>query len=393
MLEVKEVLVGDMSVKQSLSGEINNRVEVIYPSLIDIEVTPSKEVQTFKHEGSYGYDNVVVKAIPEIELESKVVTPTKSIQTVEAEKGYDGLSQVIVNPIPSEYIVPSGELEITENGIYDVSNVTSANVDVPIGGGVTPSIGFTVDEWNSEGYATKISTYGITTIPKYAFYVYNTTYLTMFSKYLETVTFNDELTIIDTSAFCYNSNLNISSLPKSITTIGKYAFEYCNNSNLTIFDFTNDGISGIRKIDNYAFNNNKMPKVSFINNNTGTTNILYVNDYAFRGNTNLTELYIEGNVYLQYSPFTGCTNLKKIHLKPNANNSITFYSASFNNFANLDTIIIEGTYNQSAITITNTPIANGTGFIYVDDSKVDYYKSASGWSTYASQIKPISELK
>ena len=274
-----------------------------------------------------------------------------------------------------------------ENILNDVDNLPNAS-----SGGVIPTVGFTVDEWNSEGYATKISTYGITTIPKYAFYTYNTTYLTMFSKYLETVTFNDELTIIDSSAFHYSSNLNISSLPKSIKTIGTYAFGYCNNSNLTIFDFTNDGISGTRKIDKYAFRNNKMPKISLINNITGTTNKLYVNDYAFQGNTDLTELYIEGNVYMQYTPFVGCTNLKKIHLKPNANGSITFYSSSFANYANLDTIIIEGTYTGISMTITGTPIANGTGYIYVDDSMVDYYKSASVWSTYANQIKPISEL-
>ena len=63
MIGVKEVLAGDISVKESLAGEINNGVKVISPSLIDLEVTPSKEKQTFKHEGSYGYDNVVVNAV------------------------------------------------------------------------------------------------------------------------------------------------------------------------------------------------------------------------------------------------------------------------------------------------------------------------------------------
>ena len=40
----------------------------------------------------------------------------------------------------------------------------------------------------------------------------------------------------------------------------------------------------------------------------------------------------------------------------------------------------------------NTAIENGTGYIYVPDSLVDSYKTATNWSTYASQIKPISEL-
>ena len=42
----------------------------------------------------------------------------------------------------------------------------------------------------------------------------------------------------------------------------------------------------------------------------------------------------------------------------------------------------------------NTPIATSTteGFIYVPDDLVDSYKSATNWSTYASKIKPISDL-
>lgn len=37
-------------------------------------------------------------------------------------------------------------------------------------------------------------------------------------------------------------------------------------------------------------------------------------------------------------------------------------------------------------------IASGKGYIYVPDDLVDDYKAAEGWSTYANQIKGISEL-
>ena len=43
--------------------------------------------------------------------------------------------------------------------------------------------------------------------------------------------------------------------------------------------------------------------------------------------------------------------------------------------------------------LTNTSIAKGTGYIYVPDNLVEQYKAATNWSTYASQIKPISELE
>ena len=39
----------------------------------------------------------------------------------------------------------------------------------------------------------------------------------------------------------------------------------------------------------------------------------------------------------------------------------------------------------------NTPIASGTGYIYVSDNLVDTYKAATNWSAYASQIVAISE--
>lgn len=41
---------------------------------------------------------------------------------------------------------------------------------------------------------------------------------------------------------------------------------------------------------------------------------------------------------------------------------------------------------------TGTPIASGTGFIYVPDASVSAYQGSTNWSTYASKIKGISEL-
>lgn len=39
----------------------------------------------------------------------------------------------------------------------------------------------------------------------------------------------------------------------------------------------------------------------------------------------------------------------------------------------------------------NTPIAKGTGYVYVPKSLVDSYKSATNWATYANQIRAIED--
>lgn len=63
-------------------------------------------------------------------LQEKNITPSRAAQRIVADPGYDGLSEVNVGAIPEEYILPGGEKNITENGIYSVKTIDSVSVEV-----------------------------------------------------------------------------------------------------------------------------------------------------------------------------------------------------------------------------------------------------------------------
>lgn len=103
------------------------------------------------------------------------------------------------------------------------------------------------------------------------------------------------------------------------------------------------------------------------------------------------------NVTMMGWLFYGCRNLKVLNLSTWDVSNVGSYwmREMFEGCHNLKTIIINNPtlfklqYNTP---FNNTPIINGTGFVYVPDDLVSSYKSAANWKNFASAIKPISEL-
>lgn len=64
---------------------------------------------------------------------TKTVTPSKTAQTAVSKNVYT-LGAVTVAAIPSDYIVPTGDLSITANGSYDIHDKASVTVNVSAAG-------------------------------------------------------------------------------------------------------------------------------------------------------------------------------------------------------------------------------------------------------------------
>lgn len=90
-------------------------------------VNKTLDANTVQYVIAAGHHNGAGKVA--ITLEAKTVTPTKAQQVVTPASG-KVLSKVTVAKIPDEYIVPTGEKSITDNGKHDVAAYASVNVAV-----------------------------------------------------------------------------------------------------------------------------------------------------------------------------------------------------------------------------------------------------------------------
>lgn len=165
-----------------------------------------------------------------------------------------------------------------------------------------------------------------------------------------------------------------------VTNIGAYSFYGC--SQLTSIDLPN-----VTSIGAYAFRGCiKLTSVEFPNV-TST-----ISDNIFYGCTQLTSADFANATAVGISSFQGCSQLTYI----NCPRVTMIYNTAFSSCTNLASIKLTSSQIvtlRGANAFERTPIASGTGFIYVPDELVESYKTATNWTVYADQIKGLSELE
>ena len=205
-------------------------------------------------------------------------------------------------------------------------------------------------------------------------------------------------------------------LPKAIDgSHSAYAFYNCNKlktlnlpllEKASIYTFSNYGLENINlpaliSCDSDSFNNcTKLKSINVLLLDT-------IGSGAFQYCSNLTEItlpslrYTNGGLTFQY-----CSKLKKVDLPKFGD--ITGITSDYdkgrygqimvNMFAYcklLDTLILRNSSRIVSLGNTNaftsTPIAKGTGYIYVPAALIDEYKTATNWTTFANQFRAIED--
>lgn len=191
--------------------------------------------------------------------------------------------------------------------------IQASNFDTEIanlpsgGGGVTPTKGFTITEWDNDGYAKAIKIYGLSKIPASAF-KFSSAWGLMLSK-IESYDFNNVVTDIGMAGLFQNEQLTEVKNWGSLVKIERNGFSYCSKFNpkvlpdsLTYLDEKSfSECSGITQISmknvtnlmgassSYgAFYNCKNLKAVWIGSSIGTTQ-----RYIFQGCTNLSKIFID----------------------------------------------------------------------------------------------------
>ena len=184
------------------------------------------------------------------------------------------------------------------------------------------------------------------------------------------------ITYSELSAYTYSAiNVIIGSC---VTVIEPRAFVRYIMTSVTLSD-------SVTEIREFAFSGSSIESIIIPDS---VTDISYS---VFHDCEALTSVTIGNNVrLLGHSAFRGCSGLTSVII-PSSVTWITDYAFSYCIELTSVTVLSPTPAHLGDGVFDHTPIADGTGFIYVPPESVNNYKSASGWSTYASRIQAITD--
>lgn len=209
-------------------------------------------------------------------LQEKKATPSEEVQEIIADIPYDGLSKVTLDKIPSQYIVPKGEIKIVENGTYDVKDKAIAKVETS-GVDLNDYFNLHLDDLGSSG-VSKFNEYLIKKLPA--------------------ISFNGE---------------RFNAVYKDMRLITECDFTNVDFSNTTTIDECFYGCHSLEKIDLRKLDGNKLRSINKTFYQCTKLKTIHLENCSFENVTSMSEIFWQ------------CSLLENLYLKENHN-----YGKAFN---------------------------------------------------------------